>query len=111
MPHKSPFQFQIPACNILDYLFSESEPSEEPIWIDAENTKLSLSPKQLLLWVKRLGLGLQKLGLNRGDVVMVHSPNHIFVPVAYCGIAGAGLIFSGCNPACSTEGLIHLSFG
>ncbi|GME36656.1 4-coumarate-ligase [Neofusicoccum parvum] len=100
MPHKSPFQIDIPACNLLDYLFpSSEEPSEEPIWLDAENPERSLSPKQLLQWVRRLGSGLQSLGLDPGDVVMVYSTNHIFVPVAYCGIAGAGFIFSGCNPA------------
>ncbi|EOD46256.1 putative 4-coumarate- ligase protein [Neofusicoccum parvum UCRNP2] len=85
MPHKSPFQIDIPACNLLDYLFpSGEEPSEEPIWLDAENPERSLSPKQLLQWVKRLGSGLQNLGLEPGDVVMVYSTNHIFVPVAYC---------------------------
>ncbi|OJD33023.1 4-coumarate-ligase [Diplodia corticola] len=108
MPQESPFDIDIPACNILDYLFpTESEPSDEPIWIDADNTERNLSPKHLLLWAKRLGLGLQQLGLDRGDVVMVYSSNHLFVPVAYCGIAGAGYIFSGCNPAYGVEETVY----
>ncbi|KAL1644435.1 hypothetical protein SLS58_004349 [Diplodia intermedia] len=108
MPQQSPFEIDIPACNILDYIFpNESELSDEPVWIDAENTERALSPKQLLLWVKRLGLGLQDLGLDRGDVVMVYSSNHIFVPVVYCGIAGAGFIFSGCNLVYGVEETVY----
>ncbi|KAF2729248.1 4-coumarate-CoA ligase, variant, partial [Polyplosphaeria fusca] len=34
---------------------------------------------------------------------MVYSQNHIFIPVAYLGIAGSGLIFNGCNPAYGVE--------
>ncbi|KAF2084658.1 4-coumarate-CoA ligase [Saccharata proteae CBS 121410] len=100
MPQRSPFQIDIPATDILTYLFPpHAEPSDQPIWIDAEVPERALSPKQLLHWVKRLGLGLQNLDLRPGDVVMVYSANHIFVPVAYTAIAGAGFIFSGTNPA------------
>ncbi|KAI9679141.1 MAG: hypothetical protein M1822_007351 [Bathelium mastoideum] len=101
MPHKSPFQIDIPATDVLSYLFPHGQPpSKEPIWIDADNPRTnSLSPKQLLQWVKRLGLGLDRLGPKQGDVVIVFSTNHIFVPCAYLGIAGSGRIFSGCNPA------------
>jgi 4-coumarate--CoA ligase len=106
MPTQSIFQIDIPATDLLTYLFPPSKPaSDKPIWIDADDTKNSLSPRQLLQWVKRLGAGLQNLGLKRQDVVMMYSANHIFVPVAYLGIAGSGCIFSGCNPAYGVEGL------
>jgi 4-coumarate--CoA ligase len=108
MPWQSPFQINIPATNILTYLFPPSKPvSDKRIWIDADNTRHALSPRQLLTWVKRLGLGLQELGLQRQDVVMVYSQNHIFVPVAYFGIAGTGYIFSGCNPAYGVDGMLE----
>ncbi|KAL9064210.1 MAG: hypothetical protein Q9157_007916 [Trypethelium eluteriae] len=101
MPYHSPFQIDIPATDVLSYVFPQGQsPSDKPIWIDADNAQAnSLSPKQLLQWVKRLGLGLDKLGLKQDNVVMVFSSNHIFVPCAYLGIAGSGRIFSGCNPA------------
>ncbi|KAA6414732.1 MAG: 4-coumarate- ligase [Lasallia pustulata] len=101
MPEKSRFQIDIPGTDVLTYLFPPgSKPSDVPIWIDAvEPDKRSLSPKQLLGWVKRLGLGLKRLGLKQEDVVMIYSANHIFVPVAYLGVTGGGYIFSGCNPA------------
>ncbi|KAF1993552.1 4-coumarate-CoA ligase [Amniculicola lignicola CBS 123094] len=104
MPSQSPFRIDIPATDLLTYLFPESkEPPEIPLWIDADDISNSLSPRQLFSWVKRLGLGLQGLGLEKKDVVMVYSHNHIFVPVAYLGIAGSGYIFSGCNPAYGVE--------
>ena len=105
MPSQSKFQIDIPATDILSYLFPANKPvSEKPIWIDADDTSNSLSPCQLLQWIKRLGYGLQRLGLKKQDVVMMYSHNHVFVPVAYLGISGSGCIFSGCNPAYGVNG-------
>jgi hypothetical protein len=109
MPTESPFQIDIPSTNLLTYLFpSEDSVSNKPIWIDADDVQHALSPRQLLHWVKRLGAGLQGLGLKEQDVVMVYSLNHIFVPVAYLGVAGAGYVFSGCNPAYGVYGMFNL---
>ena len=107
MPSKSPFTIDIPATDVLSYLFPVGQPaSDKPIWIDADNTSNSLSPRQLLQWAKRLCGGLQKLGLKKQDVVMMYSHNHIFVPVAYLGVSGCGCIFSGCNPAYGINGMV-----
>ncbi|KAK1725444.1 4-coumarate-CoA ligase 2 [Colletotrichum acutatum] len=101
MVFNSPYPpLDIPKTNLLSYLFPKgSTPSDEPIWIDCKDDKINLSPKQMLRWVKRLGFGLQNLGLKRGDVVMICTPNQIFVPVAYLGIVSVGCVFSGANPA------------
>ena len=108
MPSQSPFQIDIPATDLLSYLFPPAQPvSDKPIWIDADDSSHALSPRQLLRWVKSLGAGLQGLGLKRQDVVMMYSHNHIFVPVAYLGISGCGCIFSGCNPAYGVDGKLH----
>jgi len=89
MPTQSPFQIDIPATDILTYLFPSSRAvSDTKIWIDAEDDSNALTLKQALRWIKALGSGLQGLGLKKQDVVMVYSPNHIFIPVAYLGIAG-----------------------
>lgn len=104
MPHKSPFTIDIPSTDILSYVFPQgTEPADKPIWIDADNTKNALSPRQLLSWVKRLGVGLDRLGIKQNEPVMVFSSNHIYVPVAYLGITGSGRIFTGCNPAYGVE--------
>jgi hypothetical protein len=106
MPFSSPYpDIKIPQSNILSYLFGGSPASQEPLWLDSSDAFKSLSPSQALQWVRRLGFGLEhRLGLARGDVVMICTPNHIFVPVAYLGIVGAGCVFSGANPAYTVPG-------
>lgn len=105
MPFSSPYpHIDIPQSNILSYLFGGAV-SDEPLWFDSKDpAQRNLSPKQLLQWVKRLGYGLERLGLRKGDVVMICTPNQIFVPVAYLGIVGAGCVFSGANPAYTVPG-------
>ncbi|CAH0000021.1 unnamed protein product [Clonostachys byssicola] len=109
MPYTSRYPaLDIPSSNILSYLFPDPpKTSREPLWFDSKDPSKNLSPAQLLNWVRRLGCGLQRLGLNRGDVVMICSPNQIFVPVAYLGIVGAGFVFSGANPAYTEHELVH----
>ncbi|CAG9943090.1 unnamed protein product [Clonostachys rosea f. rosea IK726] len=109
MPYTSRYPaLDIPSSNILSYLFPDPpKTSREPLWFDSKDPSKNLSPAQLLNWVRRLGCGLQRLGLNRGDVVMICSPNQIFVPVAYLGIVGAGCVFSGANPAYTEHELVH----
>lgn len=105
MPQASPFTIDIPQTDILSYLFPPGrEPSAKPIWIDADEPQKHLSPAQLLRWVKRLGVGLQRLGLKDGDVLLTFSTNHIYVPVAYLAASASGGIFSGCNPAYGVSG-------
>ncbi|PNS21195.1 4-coumarate--CoA ligase-like 7 [Sphaceloma murrayae] len=100
MSLRSPFQLDIPATDILSLVYPpRSRPSDQPVWIDAEQTSHSLSPAQALQWIKRLGAGLDALHVGQDEVVMMYSSNHIFVPVVYLGVAGSGRVFSGCNPA------------
>lgn len=105
MPEKSLFNIDIPLTDVLSYLFPEGTiPSDKPIWIDAERPEKSLSPKQLLQWATRLGTGLKTYGLQQGDVVLVVSTNHIFIPMVYLAVAGHGYVFSGSNPAYGING-------
>ncbi|KAL8728898.1 MAG: hypothetical protein Q9181_005187 [Wetmoreana brouardii] len=109
MPFKSTFPLvDIPKCNILSYLFPENqELSDTPIWIDSSNTQKHLTPRQLLQWVKRLALGLDKLSIERGQRVLTFTSNHIFVPVAYLGVVGSGRVFSGANPSYTVAELAY----
>jgi 4-coumarate--CoA ligase len=104
--YTSPFpKLDIPEVDILSYVFPPGHtPSSTPLWIDSKDPSLSLSPSQLLTWVKRLAFGLERLGVKKGEVVMIYTPNHIFVPVAYLAIAGAGYAFSGANPIYTLPG-------
>ncbi|EEY17841.1 conserved hypothetical protein [Verticillium alfalfae VaMs.102] len=97
MVFTSPFpSLDLPKTNLLTYLFPEDQlPQEDPLWLDCKDDRINLSPKELVEWVKRLSFGLERIGVKRGDVVLICTPNQIFVPVAYLGIVGAGCIFSG----------------
>ncbi|TQV96983.1 4-coumarate:coenzyme A ligase [Cordyceps javanica] len=91
---------EIPSVNILDYIFANPQDvTDKPLWVDADDPAKSLSLRQALGWIKRLGAGLEQLGLKRGDVVMMCSTNHIFVPVLYLGVVGSTCAFTGANPA------------
>ncbi|KAL6706989.1 hypothetical protein ACN47E_004939 [Coniothyrium glycines] len=109
MPFSSPFpSLDIPKCNLLEYLFpAGTVQSDVPLWIDSKETSQCLSPRMLVQWTKRLALGLDRIGSKPGEVVMIFTPNHIFVPVAYLGIVGSKRIFSGANPAYTVSEMIH----
>lgn len=116
MPKKSIFApISIPSCNVLSFLFppdSDVRTSTKPIWIDAIDPAIQLSASAALSWIKRLSQGLDNLRdkrdnqqlVKRGEVVLIYTPNHVFVPVAYMGIVGSGRIFSGINPSYSVNG-------
>ena len=100
MPLSSQFRIDIPATDVLSYIFPEGQtPSDKPIWIDAEDTSNSLSPVQLLRWVRRLGVGLDRLNVKQNEAIMMYTTNNIFIPVLYLGITGSGRVFTGCNTA------------
>lgn len=95
----------IPQSDLLTYLFPPGTAiSEDPIWLDATDPENCLSPKQLLQWVKRLAIGLDRLGIQEQEAVMILTPNHIFVPAAYLGIVGSRRIFSAGNPIYTVPG-------
>jgi 4-coumarate--CoA ligase len=115
MPTKSPYApLKIPEKNILHYLFHREEKeliSDKPIWIDASDTSIYLTQRDLLQWATRLAVGLDNVRdaegqplVQSGDVVLIFSPNQVMIPVAYLGAVGSGRIFSGVNAAYSTRG-------
>ena len=95
----------IPELDVLTYLFGDGEDlSEEPLWVNAADSSKYLSAHTGLQWIKRLAIGLDKLGVKKGEVVMIVTPNTIFVPIAYLGVVGSGRIFTGVNPLYPADG-------
>ncbi|KFY17770.1 hypothetical protein V491_04936 [Pseudogymnoascus sp. VKM F-3775] len=109
MPFKSVYpRLDIPQINLVDYLFPPGlVPSNEPLWVDAQDPSNFLSEAQVLQWSKSFSGGLKNAGLLQGEVVMLFTPNHIFVPVAYLGIVGGGYTFSAANPAFTLRELAY----
>ena len=103
---RSPYpDLKIPEQDVLTYLFGSCDSvSDKPLWINAASPDSYLSLRTGLQWIKRLATGLDQLGLQKGDVLMIVSPNHIFVPIAYLGAVGSGRIFSGANPQYTVDG-------
>ena len=103
---RSPYpDIPIPEQDILTYLFDSGESlSEDPLWINAADPSIYLSLHTGLQWIKRLAVGLNRLGVKKNEVVMIVTPNHIFVPIAYLGTVGSGRIFSGASPAYTADG-------
>ncbi|KAJ3478308.1 hypothetical protein NLG97_g8612 [Lecanicillium saksenae] len=110
MPIRSTYKdVDIPSVNVAEFIFGDpSVVTDKPIWINADDPTKSLSLRQALGWIRRLGAGLQKLGLKRGDVVMMCSTNHIFVPVLYLGAVGSTCVFTGANPSYVPKGMISM---
>ncbi|KFY75883.1 hypothetical protein V498_09855 [Pseudogymnoascus sp. VKM F-4517 (FW-2822)] len=109
MPFKSVHPYlDIPQTSLVDYLFPPGiKPSNEPLWIDSQDPSNSLSEAQVLGWSKSLSRGLRDAGLHQDEVVMLFTPNHIFVPVAYLGIVGGGYRYSAGNPVFTLRELVH----
>ncbi|KMW67368.1 hypothetical protein BDDG_12078 [Blastomyces dermatitidis ATCC 18188] len=118
MPRYSPFApIPIPTSNLLTFLSPPESPlhtSTKPIWINSEDPSISLSTGAALPWTKRLAMGLERFQVasggsrvKRGEVVLVLSPNQIFVAVAYLGIVGSGRVFSGMNPNYSVQEMVY----
>jgi 4-coumarate--CoA ligase len=97
MPLKSHFpDLDLPKVNLLTYIFPPGEPvSDTPVWNDSEDPSVCMSKRQLLHKVKKLGVGLDKLGVKAGEVVLTFTPNHLLVPVAYLSVVGSKRVFSG----------------
>ncbi|KIW44432.1 uncharacterized protein PV06_02903 [Exophiala oligosperma] len=97
----------IPQTDVLSYALGDNI-SKDPIWIDAEDPSRALSLHDLRSWVRRLAISLKRHQLQHGDVVLVFTPNHIFVPVAYFGVTSYGAVFTGANPAYTVGELSNL---
>lgn len=57
--------------------------------------------------MKRLALGLDRLDVQPGDIVLLYSPNSIWIPVAYLGIVGSSRAFSAINPIYTVQEVTH----
>ena len=109
MPYNSPFTISIPSTDLLTYLFArETSEDDMPLWISAVDPSISLSRREALQWIRRLAFGLGRLQLEIGDVVMVISPNQVYVPIAYLGSIGYGATFSGLSPIASVKGKMRV---
>ncbi|RVX66462.1 hypothetical protein B0A52_09692 [Exophiala mesophila] len=105
MPDKSKFRIVVPDGDLLTYLLPPEDhgDGDQRLWIDAEDTSRYITRLGTLQWVKSLSVAFQRMGVRVGDVVLMFSPNHIYVPPAYIGTVAHGAVFTAASPASTTR--------
>ncbi|KAH7126001.1 hypothetical protein EDB81DRAFT_663834 [Dactylonectria macrodidyma] len=111
-PHiiESPYagQLDVPYCDVLSYIFSSKpSPKHQAQFFNADNPSLSFDLPTAELYVKQFGKGLQNLGLQPGDKVLLVSHNQLFFPVVIWGVLAAQCVFTGASPSASVFELSH----
>jgi 4-coumarate--CoA ligase len=110
-----------PYTNLFSYAFppagDDPHPHTVPAFIDGR-TGMTLTRGDVRRLTLDLGFGLAKVlphvvlpgwdgRLERGDVVLIVSPNTISFPIVLYGTLAAGLCVSPANPAYTAQELLH----
>jgi non-ribosomal peptide synthetase component E (peptide arylation enzyme) len=68
--------------DLLSFVFEDrpvNYDEQRPIYIDAENPSWAINAQQFRILVRRLIAGFKAQNLQRGDCVLVHLPNNVFL--------------------------------
>lgn len=89
MSDKSESRIDIPQTDLLTYTLRPSglDGQDGPLWLNADSAGISLTRTQALEWATSLATGLTRLGISTGDVVLVLSPNHVYIPVTFVSLS------------------------
>ena len=108
MEYHSPYQIDITISDIPSFIFASrsSVSKKSPLYFDAENPTKCYSLEEAEIMVKRIAKGLQNIGLQKGERVLLVSGNQLHFPVLFWGVIAAECVFTGCTPAASVQGLL-----
>jgi acyl-CoA synthetase (AMP-forming)/AMP-acid ligase II len=94
---------EIPELSVPQFVLAgAAERADRPALIDGLSGE-TITHGELASYVERLAAALHARGLRKGDVVAVFSPNTIWYPVVFHGIAAAGCIISPVNALYTPE--------
>jgi acyl-CoA synthetase (AMP-forming)/AMP-acid ligase II len=94
---------EIPELSVPQFVLAgAAERADRPALIDGL-TGDTITHGELAAHVERMAAALHARGLRKGDVVAVFSPNTIWYPVVFHGIAAAGCIASPINALYTPE--------
>src|SRR3954453_19243944 len=94
---------EIPELSVPQFVLAgAAERADRPALIDGLSGE-TITHGELAFYVDRLAAALHAHGLRKGDVVAVFSPNTIWYPVVFHGIAAAGCIISPVNALYTPE--------
>lgn len=89
------------------YGFLSNMAGKYPHKIAFSDQRQSLNYKNLDESTSKLGLALKKLGIKKGDIVLIFLPNCIEFVIGYYGILKAGGVVSPANPLYRKDELKH----
>lgn len=103
---ESPHQVPIPVTDAASFVFSTGMPSsrEAPQYFDAACPAKCFSLSQAEVFVKQFARGLEVLGLQPNDKVLLYSHNRLFFPVLLWGVLAARCVFTAASPNASVIG-------
>ncbi|KAL5067829.1 hypothetical protein RYX36_018716 [Vicia faba] len=87
-----------PNLSLTAFLFQSTSSIGDNIALADAQTGDSLTFRQLKTQVTALSRSLLRLGIKRGDVVLLFAPNSIRFPVCFLAIAAIGAIATTCSP-------------
>jgi len=104
--YDSPYTLDIPPVDLATYIFTagDAKSRSQPQYFDADNPSRNFSLDQAEILVRRLGKGLQDVGLKPNDKVLLYAGNSLYFPILLWGIVAAGCVFTGCSPSASVMG-------
>ena len=105
--YESPYKVEIPPIDLATFIFSSQTPEDrlKPQYFDADRPDRCFSLHEAEILVKRLGKGLQDLGLKPNDKLLLYSGNSLYFPILFWGTVAAGCVFTGCSPSASVTGM------
>ncbi|KAK4743566.1 hypothetical protein SAY87_001567 [Trapa incisa] len=90
-----------PFLDVVSYIFSHTHDGRSA-FVDS-STGFSISYSELARLVTSLACGLRRLGVSRGDVVLLLLPNSVYYPVAFLGVLCLGGVVTTMNPFSSIQ--------
>ncbi|PKS05159.1 hypothetical protein jhhlp_008527 [Lomentospora prolificans] len=107
--HKSPFpDINLVEDDLLSFLLSNpfNTPPTKPLFVDAISGE-TYTYAETIQRTKSLAYGLRRLGVKRGDIVSIFSPNTIDYPILCYAILGCGATISPMNAALTVAEVHH----
>ena len=108
---ESPHQVQIPVTDAASFVFSTGTASsrDAPQYFDAASPSKCFSLSQAEVFVKQFARGLEVLGLQPNDKILLYSHNRLFFPVLLWGVLAARCVFTAASPSASVKGKVACS--
>ncbi|XP_043706613.1 probable CoA ligase CCL7 isoform X1 [Telopea speciosissima] len=94
-----------PNLSMLPFLFRNSSAYSDKLALADADSGETLTFAQFKSMVAKVAHGLLRLGIKKGDVVLIFSPNSIQFPLCFLGIVALGAIATTANPLYTTAEL------